>query len=230
MSNETPVVRSVQEIQEQLADLDKVKRVAENYGTPDFASQLGMRSLLAHQRELLDELRAAKLLETKADAKFAVEGDREDRMRRSPMLSSIDIHSSVPVYVQIENHIQFAISSGRLKPGDQLPSVGELSERLGVNPNTVAKSYRDLEVMGLLYTRRGMGVFVNKNVEAKCREDCRRRIIGRLHEDVAEAKASGMIPKEIIDVVEASLAVDASPYGETPASVAALAKVKVSGK
>src|SRR5689334_5145904 len=74
------------------------------------------------------------------------------------MLASIDIHSTVAVYIQIENHIQFAIASGKLKAGDQLPSVRELSERLNVNPNTVAKAYRDLEVMGLLYTRRGMGV------------------------------------------------------------------------
>ena len=66
----------------------------------------------------------------------------------------------------------------------------ELSERLGVNPNTVAKAYRDLEVMGLLYTRRGMGVFINKGIEAKCREDCRKRIIGRMYEVVAEAKAA----------------------------------------
>ncbi len=146
------------------------------------------------------------------------------------MLSSIDIHSSVAVYVQIENHVQFAISSGRLKAGDQLPSVRELSERLGVNPNTVAKAYRDLEVMGLLYTRRGMGVFVNKNIEGKCREDCRRRIIGRLHEVVAESKAAGMVRKEIIEIIEASVALDASPYGETPASLTALAKSKKAAK
>ena len=142
------------------------------------------------------------------------------------MLSSIDIHSSVAVYVQIENHVQFAIASGRLRPGDQLPSVRELSERLGVNPNTVAKSYRDLEVMGLLYTRRGMGVFVNRNIEAKCREECRKRIIGRMHEVVAEAKAAGMTRKEVSEVVEASLSTDASPYGETPAELLALAKPK----
>jgi GntR family transcriptional regulator len=140
------------------------------------------------------------------------------------MIPSIDIHSSVAVYVQIENHVQFAIASGRLKPGDQLPSVRELSERLGVNPNTVAKAYRDLEVMGLLYTRRGMGVFVNKNIESKCGEECRRRIIGRLHEVVAEAKSSGMIRKEVLAIVEASLAIDATPYGETPASLTAMAK------
>lgn len=228
LGNETPVVRAVQNIQEQLDDLNEVIRFAENYGTPDVASKLGMRSLLGHRQELLDELQVAKVFEGKARAESKLERNRENRMRRSPVLSSVDVHSRAAVYVQIESHIQSAISSGRLKPGDQLPSMKELAEMLGVNPNTVAKSYRDLEVMGLLYTRRGMGVFVNKNIEAKCREDCHRRIIGRLHEDVAEAKASGMIPKEIIDVVKASLAEDASPYGEIPASIEALAKV--SGK
>ena len=83
------------------------------------------------------------------------------------MLTSVDIRSSVAVYIQIENHVQFAISSGKISAGDQLPAVRELSERLKVNVNTVAKAYRDLEVMGLLYTRRGMGVFINKNIEHK---------------------------------------------------------------
>ena len=142
------------------------------------------------------------------------------------MLPSIDIHSSVAVYVQIENHIQFAIASGKLKATDQLPSVRELSERLQVNPNTVAKAYRDLEVMGLLYTRRGMGVFIQKGVDAKCRENCRRRIIMRLHEVTSEARASGMSKKEVVEIVEKSMATDSSPYGETPASILALAKKK----
>ena len=127
------------------------------------------------------------------------------KKQKMEMLSTIDISSSVAVYVQIENHVQFAISSGYLQPGDQLPSVRELSERLDVNPNTVAKAYRDLEVMGLLFTRRGMGVFVNKGVEAKCREECRRRIIKRMHEVVAEAKAAGMTSKEIVEIAEDGL-------------------------
>ena len=83
------------------------------------------------------------------------------------MLEKVNIRSNVAVYLQIENHVQFAIASGELKPGDQLPSVRELSERLKINPNTVAKSYRDLEVMGYLYTRRGMGVFINKDIQKK---------------------------------------------------------------
>ena len=146
------------------------------------------------------------------------------------MLSSIDINSSVAVYVQIENHVQFAIASGRLKPGDQLPSVRELSERLNVNPNTVAKAYRDLEVMGLLYTRRGMGVFVNKGVEGKCRDECRKRIIGRLHEVVAEAKAAGMTAREVSEVTDKSYQTESGPYSATPNSLTALAKGTVKKK
>ena len=144
------------------------------------------------------------------------------------MLTSIDIHSSVAVYVQIENHVQFAISSGQLNAGDQLPSVRELSERLGVNPNTVAKAYRDLEVMGILYARRGAGVFINKGAEAKCKEDTRQRIVGRLHEVVSEAKAAGMPAQEIKAVCTASCTIDAEPYGEAPASLLAMAKNKKS--
>ncbi len=142
------------------------------------------------------------------------------------MLENINIHSSVAAYVQIENTVEFAVASGRLKAGDQLPSVRELSERLKLNPNTVGKSYRDLEVMGVVFTRRGMGVYINKGVEAKCRENSRRRIVGRLHEVVSEAKAAGMTPQEIKTVCTASCAIDAEPYGETPPSLLAMAKTK----
>ncbi|HEO70817.1 MAG TPA: GntR family transcriptional regulator [Candidatus Hydrogenedentes bacterium] len=142
------------------------------------------------------------------------------------MLTSINIHSNVAVYIQIENEVQFAIAAGKLKGGDRLPPVRELSERLEVNPNTVAKAYRDLEVMGYLYTRRGMGVFINKGVEAKCRERCMRNIVSRLHEVVAEARAAGISATEVNEVVSKSLKLDSNPYGETPSEIRALAKKK----
>lgn len=146
------------------------------------------------------------------------------------MLESININSSVAVYLQIENLVQFAIASGKLKAGDQLPSVRELSERLNLNPNTVAKSYRDLEVMGLVYTRRGMGVYISKGVEAKCRETCRHRIIERLHEVVSEAKSSGFTLKEVKAAVEKGYASDAGPYMSTPDPLFDLAKSKMRPK
>ena len=143
------------------------------------------------------------------------------------MFENVNIRSSVAVYVQIESLVQFAVASGELKSGDQLPSIRELAEKVGVNQNTVAKSYRDLEVMGLVYTRRGMGMFINKGAEAKCREDCRKRIISRLNEVVSEAKAAGMAPREVKEVCQKSYgACDAGPYGETPEGVLALARAK----
>jgi GntR family transcriptional regulator len=142
------------------------------------------------------------------------------------MFENINIRSSVAVYVQIENTVQFAVASGRLKAGDQLPSVREASEKLNVNPNTVAKSYRDLEVMGIVYTRRGMGVYIDKAAEAKCKTETRTRVLERLHEVVSEAKASGMTAAEIKAICTASCAIDAEPYGETPASLLAMAKGK----
>jgi DNA-binding transcriptional regulator YhcF (GntR family) len=71
-----------------------------------------------------------------------------------------------------------------------------------------------------------MGVFVNRGIEAKCREDCRKRIITRTHEVIAEAKAAGITLKEASEVVEKSYASDASPYSETPESILALAKAR----
>lgn len=140
------------------------------------------------------------------------------------MFQDINIHSDVAVYVQIENEVQFAISSGRLKAGDQLPSVRELSETIEVNPNTVAKSYRDLEVMGLVYTRRGMGVYINKGIQARCQKDCKRRLIARAYEISQEAKAAGLSKKIFTDLISACWAPDGSPYGEVPKSVENAAK------
>ena len=142
------------------------------------------------------------------------------------MFESINTKSSVAVYVQIENHVQFAVASGRLKAGDQLPSVREFSEKVGVNPNTVAKAYRDLEVMGIVWTRRGMGVFINKGVEVKCRNLCRSQIVAHVFEAVAEAKAAGLSEAEVKDVAAKSYASDVGPYGPVPDSILALARAK----
>ena len=139
------------------------------------------------------------------------------------MFDEINIHSRVAAYVQIENQILFAVVSGRLKPGEKLPGIRELGERLKTNFNTVTKSYQDLDAMGVVYARRGSGVFINKGVEAKCRENCRRRIIARLYEAVAEAKAAGMTPQDVKGIVGKSYAVAGNPYADAPAEVLALA-------
>jgi GntR family transcriptional regulator len=140
------------------------------------------------------------------------------------LYDSIDLQSSVAVYVQIENVVRFAIASGKLEAGDQLPSSRALAERLGVNFNTIAKAFRDLEVMGLIYSRRGMGTFVEKDARKKCEERVRIEIAGRLHEIASEAKAAGMSATAINAIVKACLASDVKPYGPPSKEVLALLK------
>ncbi len=118
------------------------------------------------------------------------------------MLDNIDLHSPEPVYTQIEKHVQFDIAAGRLKSEDRLPSVRELSERLGVNPNTVAKAYRDLQLMGWVSARRNMGIFVTRGCEERCRDDVRQRIAQQLFQAVTEAKAAGLTRDEIVEATD----------------------------
>ncbi len=141
-------------------------------------------------------------------------------------MKSINTNSSIPVYIQIENMVQFAIASGELKAGDILPSVKKLGETLDINFNTVSKAYRDLEIMGLINTKRGVGCFVSKGVQAKCSADMHKRNVIRIHEVTQEAKAAGFTKKLLNDVLNKSYASDSAPYDPTPKSVMAVAKHK----
>jgi len=70
------------------------------------------------------------------------------------------LHSGIPAYKHIVNRLMSAMADGTLKDGDRLPTIRELNERLGVNPNTVAKAYRELALKGLIDGQRGLGSFV----------------------------------------------------------------------
>jgi GntR family transcriptional regulator len=140
------------------------------------------------------------------------------------VFEKINVRSSVAAYIQIENQVQFAVASGQLAGEDRLPSLHELSQKMNLNINTVAKAYRDLEITGILNSRRGMGAFINKGVEPKCREICRRRILERLKEVVSEARAAGMPAQEIKEICASSYASSASPYEEPPSALLAMAK------
>src|ERR1035437_2459965 len=73
---------------------------------------------------------------------------------------SVEFHSGIPVYKQIIHHVQATVAAGRLKPGDQLPTIRALHKMLKVNPNTVARAYRELEFLGILEAQQGSGCFV----------------------------------------------------------------------
>lgn len=73
----------------------------------------------------------------------------------------IEFHSGIPVYKQIIHQVQAAITAGRLKEGDRLPTIRALHQQLNVNPNTVAKAYRELAHLGLVSAEHGSGCFVS---------------------------------------------------------------------
>jgi len=79
-----------------------------------------------------------------------------------PLVTSwkLEFHSGIPVYKQIIHHVQAAITAGRLKEGDQLPTIRALHQQLDVNPNTVAKAYRELAHLGLVSAEHGSGCYV----------------------------------------------------------------------
>jgi GntR family transcriptional regulator len=142
------------------------------------------------------------------------------------MLERINPRSGVAVFAQLENEIRFAIASGELKAGDKLPTVRAVAETLGINPNTVAKAYRDLEIMGLVYSRRGMGIFIKDGVEDKCRADCYREILSKIHEVVAEARAAGFKESEVRTLAKKCFSSNTSPYDVPPENILALVKGK----
>jgi len=77
---------------------------------------------------------------------------------------SIDSRSAIPVYEQLKRQIVLSIVSGRLDEGEKLPSIRELAAALRINPNTVAKTYRQLETDGYVTSRKGLGVFISAEV------------------------------------------------------------------
>jgi GntR family transcriptional regulator len=125
---------------------------------------------------------------------------------------SVNIDSPIAVYVQIENQVQFAVASGRLHPGDTLPSVRDMSAMLDINPNTVTKAYRDLELMQLVHTRRGVGVTVSEKAPRLCKDRARLLVLDHVREAVAECMASGLNTTEIRKAVSDTIEAGSMPY------------------
>jgi GntR family transcriptional regulator len=128
---------------------------------------------------------------------------------------SVNLDSPIAVYVQIENQIQFAIASGRIKPGFTLPSVREMSQILDVNPNTVTKAYRDLELLELVHTRRGVGVTIAEKAPKICRDRTRPMVKQHLVDAVSECLACGISESEVRNIVENTISSGTQPY-ESP--------------
>ncbi len=102
-----------------------------------------------------------------------------------------------PIYGQIADRVKFAVAGGALRPGEMIPSVRDLAKQLVVNPNTVARAYRDLQAEGLLESVRGMGLQVAEGAVDRCRAARREIVPLSLRRAIDEARQSKMEPAEV---------------------------------
>ena len=115
---------------------------------------------------------------------------------------SLDHHSGVPIYRQIISQILYAIARGDLPPGAQLPTVRQLAVELSVNPNTIIKAYKELEIRGNLETQQGTGTFIS-DAEVTVTADEKQRVLTALCQDVVgRAGAYGIELDEIIQALQ----------------------------
>src|ERR1700676_175826 len=116
---------------------------------------------------------------------------------RKPFQLTLDLRSGVPVYRQIIDQVLGGIASGTLVPGDQLPTVRQLAVDLAINPNTVVRAYRELEIRGILETQQGTGTFITDKQPEKNELERRRRVSQLAGELLARAGAEGISLQEL---------------------------------
>lgn len=109
----------------------------------------------------------------------------------------INQRSGVPIYKQLVQQIEKGLAGKLLKPGDQLPTVRELALSLTVNPNTVARAYRELEVRGVIVSVQGRGTFISEEIATSMVEEREIMIQRLLHDLVREARQLGLTPHKL---------------------------------
>jgi len=110
----------------------------------------------------------------------------------------ISTKDGIPIYKQIINQIKYMVASGRLRAGEKLPPVRKLAEILLINPNTVARAYRDLETLGLVQTRQGSGVCVSEGPSPLAQEQKMKILTERADSLLTEANQMDINLEEII--------------------------------
>jgi GntR family transcriptional regulator len=111
--------------------------------------------------------------------------------------------SPVPIYEQIVAQVTFAVAAGDLPPGEMLPSVRDLAAELVVNPNTVVRAFQELERLGVIESRRGLGMEVTVEGPKLARERRKSLVLVRLREALREAGSAGLNAEDVCDLVRA---------------------------
>jgi GntR family transcriptional regulator len=114
----------------------------------------------------------------------------------------ISPHDGVPIYLQIVNQVKYLVASGRLEPGEELPPIRTLAEQLVINPNTVARAYRELEIAGVVVKRRTAGTYVSDAASPLARRQRLKIISERIDALLAEARQMDIETEELIDLIQ----------------------------
>ena len=121
------------------------------------------------------------------------------------MLIRIDPQSAEPIFEQIVFQVKGAVARGDLSPKDKLPSVRELARDLAVNPNTVVRSYQNLEQDGVIVRRQGAGCFVKERASSLSDKARKKQLDDLVRRTVTEAYHLGFAPKDIKKALDRGL-------------------------
>jgi GntR family transcriptional regulator len=118
---------------------------------------------------------------------------------KTPFAFRLDLHSGVPVYRQLIDRITEGIASGMLTAGDQLPTVRQVAVDLSINPNTVARAWRELEIRGVLETQQGTGTFISRQKVRRDEVERQRHLSQLVSDFVARAGAAGLTVTDLVE-------------------------------
>jgi GntR family transcriptional regulator len=119
--------------------------------------------------------------------------------------------NGVPIYLQIVNQVKYLVASGRLAPGEELPPIRMLAEQLLINPNTVARAYRELELAGVVLKRRTAGTYVSNAGSPLARSERTKILTDRIDTLLAEAGQLGFRTEDVLQMLERRAALLSSP-------------------
>src|SRR5882757_1324727 len=122
------------------------------------------------------------------------------------MFLHVDVRNGLAVYDQIVRQVKFAVADGALRTGDLVPSVRELARELAINPNTVARAYRQLQDDGVVETVRGTGLAIAATARRQCQAERTKLIRSRLRLVLEEALNSGLDSDDITSLMQDELA------------------------
>ena len=120
---------------------------------------------------------------------------------RRPFTFRLDMQSGVPLYRQLIDQVQAAIAAGLLVPGDQLPTVRQVAVDLEINPNTVMRAYREMEIRGILDTQQGTGTFVAECQVKHSKDERHRQLSQLVTEFVSRAGSAGFKVNELLEAL-----------------------------